>query len=125
MIKEKVMFKKILKEWGHDILFQRRISDDFVYSETLERYTTRSHMPRKSALMTAKEEVPEGIFSNSDLLYYFEEEVMPKSGDRIYEESFSDLYGAIIYAIDEAYPVRGRYGQLAYWIVGATKEVPS
>jgi len=79
MIKEKALFKKVLKEWGHDIFLQRRTSDDFVYSETLERYTTRSHMPRKSALMTAKEEVPEGVFSNSDLLYYFEEEVRPKS----------------------------------------------
>jgi hypothetical protein len=124
MIKEKALFKKILREWGHDILLQRRLSDDFVYSDSLERFTTRSYVPRKSSLMASKQEGPEGIFVDSDMLYYFEAEVLPKAGDRIYEEPFNDLNATIIYLIDDAYAVRGRHGQVAYWIVGSTRELP-
>lgn len=125
MINAKRTFQKLLREWGHDILLQRRLSDDFVYSDTLERYTTRSYVPRKSSLALSKEEMPEGIVVIEDIIYYFEDYVNPKSGDRIYEECFNNLDSAIIYLIDNTYPVRGRYGEVTYWIVGATKEVPS
>lgn len=125
MINAKKTFQKLLREWGHDVLLQRRLSDDFVYSDTLERYTTRSYVPRKSSLALGKQEMPEGIIVTEDIIYYFEDYVNPKSGDRIYEEGFNDLDSAIIYLIDNTYPVRGRYGEITYWIVGATKEVPS
>lgn len=48
--------------------------------------------------------------------------LIPKNGDRIYEQSFSSLEDANIYLIDEVYPMRGRFGEVAYWIAGATQE---
>jgi hypothetical protein len=125
MINAKKVFKKILREWGHDILLQRRLSDDFVYETDMQRYTTRSHLPKKFALATSQQEEAEGLIVNSDLLYYFESTVNPKPGDRIYEGSFNPLEPMMMYLIDDAYPVRGRLGEVMYWIVGATKEVPS
>lgn len=124
MINAKRVFQKILKEWGHDILLQRRLSDDFVYDDTLERYTTRHVYPRNVALAKAQEEMPEGIITNSDLIYYFEANVNPKAGDRIYEQSFNPLEESVMYQIDDTYPVRGRFGEVNYWIVGATRQIP-
>lgn len=125
MIDAKRMFEKILREWGHDVFLQRRLSDDFVYSDTLERHTTRSVYSKSFALTNAKEEVPEGVITNSELVYYFKKEVNPKPGDRLYEESYNSLEDTIIYIIDDSYGVRGKRGEINYWIVGATKEVPS
>jgi hypothetical protein len=125
MINAKNIIKKILREWGHDILYQRRISDDFTYSEVLERITTRSQLAKSSRISSTLEEETEGYFVNSDLVYYFESSVNPQSGDRIYEESFTNLDETIIYRIDAAYGVRGRFGEINYWIVGATKETPA
>jgi hypothetical protein len=125
MINPKATFKKILKDWGHDILYQRRLSDDFVYSDTLERITTRNQLPRSSSLMVSLQEQKEGNLTNHDLIYFFESNVNPKSGDRIYEESYDSLEDAIIYLIDLAHPVRGRRGEINFWMVGVTKERPS
>lgn len=125
MIDAKRIFEKILREWGHDIFLQRRLSDDFVYNDVLERHTTRSVLARSFALANAKEEVPEGVITNSELVYYFKKEVNPKPGDRIYEESYNSLDDAVIYVIDNSYGVRGKRGEINYWIVGATKEIPS
>lgn len=125
MINPKATFKKILKDWGHDILYQRRLSDDFTYSETLERITTRNQLPRSSALMLAAQEEKEGYVVNHDLIYFFESNVNPKSGDRIYEESYNSLEDAVIYLVDTAHPIRGRRGEINFWMVGATKESPS
>jgi len=124
MINAKRVFKKILKEWGHDVFLQRRLSDDFVYNDILERYTTRSTLPRNMSLANAQEEMPEGLVTNSELVYYFEYNVNPKPGDRIYEQSFNSLEDSVIYKIDDSYPVRGRLGEVNYWVVGATREKP-
>ena len=78
MINAQKVFKKILRQWGHDVFLQRRISDDFVYQVNLERYTTRSHLPKKFSLTSTRDEVPEGIVTSSDLVYYFEHYVNPK-----------------------------------------------
>jgi hypothetical protein len=125
MISPKATFKKILKDWGHDILYQRRHSDDFMYSEILERITTRNQLPRNSALAQSLEENKEGYLVNSDLIYFFESNVNPKSGDRIYEQSNNTLEDSIIYLVDSSHPIRGRHGEINFWVVGATKESPS
>jgi len=125
MINPKATFKKILQDWGHDILYQRRISDDFVYSDVLERITTRNFLPRNSFLMNSLQEETEGYLVNYDLIYYFESNVNPKSGDRIYEETENSLEDATVFLVDTAHSVRGRRGEINYWIVGATKESPS
>lgn len=125
MIDPKKTIRKILREYGHDILIQRRLSDDFLYSDTFERYTTRSRVPRTSELPNSKEEKPEGIVTSVDLIFYFEASVNPNQGDRIYEESPVSIDGSNIFVIDEVLPVRGRLGHIAYWIVGASRERPS
>lgn len=125
MINAKRMFQKVLREWGYDILLQRRLSDDFVYSDQLERHTVRSTYPRTLALASGKMEVPEGVITSSEYVYYFQDYVNPKPGDRIYEESLSSLDNIKMLVIDDTYAVRGRYGEVTYWIAGATKEIPS
>lgn len=125
MINAKRMFQKVLREWGYDILLQRRLSDDFVYSDQLERHTVRSTYPRTLSLTGAKTEVPEGVITSSEYVYYFQDYVNPKPGDRIYEESLNNLDNVRMLVIDDTYAVRGRYGEITYWIAGATKEIPS
>ena len=124
MIDPKKTFKKILREYGHDILFQRRISDDFLYSDNFERITTRHFYPSAEVLAQAQREDNEGINTNVDTIYYFEENVNPKQGDRIYEESASNVNDPNIFLIDFAAPVRGRMGKVVYWIAGASRETP-
>jgi len=122
MINTKKIFKTILREWGHDILFQRRLSDDGLYSDKLEKITTRHVTSASRYLASTKEEQIEGLIINSDRIYYFEAQINPKSGDRIYEGSFSLLENYVLYEIEESYPVRGRYGKIEYWMCGASKE---
>lgn len=124
MINSKVVFKKILKEWGHDVLIQRRLSDDGMYSSKFEKVTTRS-VTSARYLASTKDEQNEGVFVNSDRVYYFESAIRPNPGDRIYEESESSLEDYILYGIEECYPVRGRGGKIDFWTVGATKLEPS
>lgn len=124
MIDAAKTFRKILREYGHDIIYQRRISDDFLYSENFERITTRHFYPSSEALAQAQKEDSEGVNTNVDVIYYFEEKVYPKQGDRIYEEMPSNVNDPNIFLIDFAAPVRGRLGKIVYWIVGATRERP-
>ena len=125
MIDPKKAFRKILREYGHDILLQRRVSDDFLYSTNFERITTRHFFPSAEVLAQAQKEDNEGFVTNVDLIFYFESEVNPKQGDRIYEESPSNINDPNVYMIDFAAPVRGRMGKIVYWTVGATRERPS
>jgi len=125
MIDPKKTFKKILREYGHDVLLQRRISNDFLYSDKFERITTRHFYPSAETLSQSQREDTEGVNTTIDAIYYFEESVNPKSGDRIYEESPSNINNPNIFLIDYAAPVRGRLGKIVYWIVGATRERPS
>lgn len=125
MIDPKKAFRKILREYGHDILLQRRLSDNFLYAEHFERITTRHFFPSSEVLAQAQKEDNEGINTSVDLIFYFESEVNPKQGDRIYEESPSNVNDPNIYLIDFAAPARGRMGKIVYWIVGATRERPS
>lgn len=124
MINPERTLRKILREYGHDVLLQRRISDDFLYSQTFERITTRHFFPSSESLSQAQREDNEGVNTNVDLIFYFEAEVNPKQGDRIYEESPSNVNDPNIYLIDFAAPVRGKFGKIVYWMVGATRERP-
>lgn len=124
MINAERSFRNILRQYGHDILLQRRLSDDFIYSENLERITTRSRIGRMSELVHMQDEAFEGVTSNVDLIYYFESNVNPKQGDRIYENNISSIDDASMFLIDFALPIRGRMGKISYWICGATRERP-
>jgi hypothetical protein len=124
MINPERTLKKILREYGHDVLLQRRISDDFLYSQTFERVTTRHFFPSSEALAQAQREDNEGVNTNVDLIFYFESDINPKQGDRIYEDSQSNINSPNIYLIDFAAPVRGKFGKILYWMAGATRERP-
>jgi hypothetical protein len=124
MINPERTLKKILREYGHDVLLQRRISDNFLYSQTFERVTTRHFFPSSEALAQAQREDNEGVNTNVDLIFYFESDINPKQGDRIYEDSQSNINSPNIYLIDFAAPVRGKFGKILYWMAGATRERP-
>ena len=124
MINTAKAFQKILREWGHDVLIQRRLSDDGVYSDRFEKVTTRHITAASRYLASTKEETTEGVIINSDRIYYFAPTINPKSGDRIYEEISSGLENQILYVMEECYPVRCKNGKIEFWTVGATKESP-
>jgi hypothetical protein len=118
-------FKHILRKFGHDVLIQRRLDDNFLYSEKFERVTTRHYFPSDEAMAQIQKEDLEGVNTGIDLVFYFESEVNPKQNDRIYEETPNAINGPNIYYIDFAAPVRGRMGKIVYWIAGATRERPN
>ena len=89
------------------------------YDSKLQRYTTRSYYPGSSGFANAMQEKTQGLTVSSEVIYYLQDFVNPKSGDRIYEELPT---GNEIFKIDFAAPVRGRGGKIVYWIAGATKE---
>jgi len=69
MIDPKKAFRKILREYGHDVLLQRRVSDDFLYSTNFERITTRHFFPSAEVLAQAQKEDNEGFVTNVDRLH--------------------------------------------------------
>lgn len=120
MISPQKTFKNILKQWGHNILIQRLIDPKTMkYESKLHRYTTRSYYPGSSGFVNAMQEKTQGLTVSSEVIYYLQDFVNPKSGDRIYEELAT---GNEIFKVDFAAPVRGRGGKIVYWIVGATRE---
>jgi hypothetical protein len=121
MINLEKTFRGILKEWGYDVYIQRKLFNGN-YSDSLERVTTRSVFPNGKVNSQSKQEEDEGIVTNSDIVYYFESEVNPQEGDRIYEK-LPNAYGKqTIYTIDTASPMRGRMGKIVFWTVGATRD---
>jgi hypothetical protein len=119
MIDLERVFRRTLRQWGHDILLQRRINDDMKYSSKVEKVTTRRSAPSSGSQSNMMSEDPEGLTVNSEMIYYFESIVNPKSGDRIYENYPT---GQQVFLIDESVPVRGRYGKIVYWVTGVTRE---
>jgi len=114
-------FRATLKQWGHDILLQRRLNDDMLYSARMEKTTVRSYNAQLNNQTNALAENIEGLTINSEMIYFFDSLANPKSGDRIYEEYPT---GVQIFLIDQCTPVKGRLGKTVYWVAGATRERP-
>lgn len=122
MIDAKRSFIKILREWGHDIYLQR-ILPNGNHSSKFERVTTRQVGQSGTANANSTQELDEGLFTNYDAVYYFEDKIYPKEGDRIYENfSLKSTKNYTLFKIDAVTAVRGRQGKIVYWIVGATRE---
>ena len=120
MISPKSTVNHLLKNWGHNVLLQRLIDDkSMTYSARLQRYTVRAYWPGSVGFTNLMQEKIQGITVSSEVLYYFEHSVNPKSGDRIYEDLPT---GQEIFLIDFAAPNRGRNGKIDFWTVGATRE---
>jgi hypothetical protein len=115
-------FRATLKQWGHDILLQRRLNEDMLYSARMEKTTVRSYNAQLNNQTNALAENIEGLTINSEMIYFFDSLANPKSGDRIYEEYPTGLQ---IFLIDQSTPIKGRLGKIVYWVVGATRESPS
>ena len=122
MIDLAATFRNTLKQWGHDILLQRRLNDDMLYSARMERITVRSYNAQLTGQTNSLAENIEGLNVNSEMIYYFESSSNPRSGDRIYEEYPT---GVQIFLIDQSTPIKGRLGKIVYWVVGATRESSS
>lgn len=114
-------FRATLKQWGHDILLQRRLNNDMLYSARMEKTTVRSYNAQLNNQTNALAENIEGLTINSEMIYFFDSLANPKSGDRIYEEYPT---GVQIFLIDQCTPVKGRLGKTVYWVAGATRERP-
>lgn len=122
MIDAKRSLRKILREWGHDVYIQR-IMPNSNHSEIFERVTTRQVGQSGITNAASTEEENEGLVTRYDAVYYFEAEIYPKEGDRIYENySLKNHKNYTMFKIDTATAVRGRLGKIVYWIVGATRE---
>lgn len=132
----------LLRDWGHDILLQRRVlesqsgiyalADNNGFSTSLERWTVRHYVPRSSTFMNAMMSEMEGLDINGDRLYFFSWDAAPKEGDRIYEEdprydkvtTDAQKY-ASTFIIDYAQPMRGKGGRIEFWVVGCSRERPT
>lgn len=123
-------FEHILKMYGHDVFIQRAKAyipgQPVSYEEKLERHTTRHMLPTTRGLPTVTQEQIEGLLYTAERLYYFKHDVVPYEGDRIYEIDESRTSGRqAVWNIDSAMPMRGRHGNIIYWIVGTTRERPN
>lgn len=122
MIDIKRSFKKILREWGHNVYLQRILSNGN-HSSQFQMVTTRQVGQAGLVNINAAQEMPEGISTNYDAVYYFEDNVNPREGDRIYENfSLKVTKNFTMFRIDAVTAVRGRQGKINYWVVGATRE---
>jgi len=122
VIDAKRSFKKILREWGHDVYIQRILSNGN-HSNQFERVTTRQVGQGGTTNALSSAEFPDGLFVKYDAVYYFEEDIHPKEGDRIYENfSLKSSKNYTMFKIDAVTAMRGRMGKINFWVVGTTRE---
>ena len=115
--------ERILRDYGHNIYLQRRLTDETArYENRYERHTVRNMIPSSVGLARAAQEVMEGRIVDVDVVYYFQWDAKPLEGDRIHEGmASSDPRGHLVFDIDYSYPHRGNGGRIEYWACGATK----
>ncbi len=100
-------FRNILKKWGHDVLIQRRLDNDFNYSSKFERVTTRHMYPANSELANLLRETAEGTSADGfEIIYYFDSTINPRIGDRIYENIPGHSDPNTVYLVDAVLPMR-------------------
>lgn len=118
-------FHSILKKYGHDVILQRKLGESNsgpIYSQALERVTTRYSYPKTEGLTTMREEKPEGFVNTFDIVYYFEAAIEPQEGDLIIEMDERFENKRTIWDIDQALAMRGRGGIVNYWVAGVTRK---
>jgi len=123
---------EVLRDWGHDVILQRKHPSGCGWGDTLERHTVRHMYPATRGLPQIMQEQPEGITHLVDMVYYFKADAHPREGDRIYERD--DRYighdspagsGQTTWLIDYALPMRGYGGKIVFYTVGVTREEPN
>lgn len=124
-------FDHIIKDYGHDILLQKRkqnstLTNEAEYETNLQRHTVRHMVPATRGLPTLMQDKMEGLVATSERIYFFRKGAYPYSGDRIYEYDDAERrVGQSTWIIDEALPMRGAGGQVIFWITGVTQERPN
>ncbi len=136
----RVVFRKIVAEWGINVLLQRRIyrTGEGVYSlplpdageqgywtPQLEKYTVRmTFAGRKLSLSDTMEARPEGWIHTVPILFYFPWDARPAEGDRIYVQDDRFPNNLTTFIISYSSAEYGRYGQVAYYTCGTIRETP-
>lgn len=121
---------QLLKQWGHDILLQRRVNpwteERAVFTRQLERHTTRKMHSSSTYLASLRDEQFEGVLADLDLVYWFRWDVNPTQGDRIYDNITNGVpENQEIYVIDKAVPLKGHHGRVEFWACGCTQKKPN
>lgn len=131
MINLRATFDKVMRTTGHNILLQRRSMDDTenphpqkIWSNTLERHTVRHRYGNNIGLQKIQQTEEEGQVHNVDMIYYFRWDSNPREGDRVYEMDERFNKNLATFLIDYALPMRGKAGEVTYWVVGASRESP-
>lgn len=116
----------ILKEYGYNILLQKRVnistSESKEYSGNLERHTVRSMLPGSAGLTDIAQELDAGVARDAEMVYYFRYTANPDEGDRIYDNYGRSENDYVVFTIDWAVPMRGKKGRIEFWTVGVTRE---
>ena len=120
-------FERIIKDYGHDVYLQRSSVDDGVisYSNTLEKHTTRFSVGIHRNLPRAQEESMEGITNTTDRTYYFQYDVKPYEGDRIYDYLDRAENDQEVWLINSSVGMRGVDGKIEFWACGVTRVDPN
>lgn len=122
-------FEAVLKNYGHDVYLQRASIDpernELIYSNSLEKHTTRYSVGIHRNLPRSGEEAMEGILNTTDRTYYFKYDVKPFEGDRIYDYLDRAENDQEVYLIQATVAMRGEDGQVTFWTAGATRTWPN
>lgn len=123
--------RKILRDYGHDVLLQRKRDGKFL--QKVERHTVRYMEPSARMGLNQQEQL-EGITTDVDVVYWFLPNALPREGDRIWErderypkvkvdgKTFTNV---TTWIIDFALPVRGEGGMVEFYACGSTRESPN
>lgn len=128
MIDERKIFDKILKDWGTNILLQRR-GRNGEYTNTFERHTIRSSTAGNMGLFRGLSWPEEGEQIDTGLVLYFRYDVRPREADRVYEEEPRhddiEMGEQSVYIITDVYRVRGRLGRTAFFTTRVQRHRPT
>lgn len=140
MSNPKLVFNKILKDWGTDVLLQRRIyaegqglyslpsatpgvnKNESYYSNKLERWTVRyTFAARKTGLSATLEGRQEGLTTEVPLVFYFQSEAQVREEDRIYMKDPRFDNQMTIWLVAYSEEVQGWHGSPVYHEVGCRR----
>lgn len=123
-------FESIIRKYGHDIYLQRvnnpqTGNETPDYADKLEKWTVYSMFPGGSMRAgRTTDEADEGHRTDVDMIFYFQAEANPTTGDRIYEEIDRFPDHQALYVIEFAIPMRGTNGALIFWECGSMRKLP-
>lgn len=127
-IDEREHFDWVLKNWGNDILLQRR-GRDGEYTNTFERHTVRISVATSMTLFRGLVYRTEGETVDAGWTFYFRHDADPRVSDRIYEyerrHTDVEIGKQTVYDITDSYPVKGRSGYIAFYAVRAQRRRPT